>query len=278
MTWHAQAGQIVLAGGEAKMFRDIILYMCDMIMEAEDDQASCFEGAQVFDRMTRTEQLACLEVVSQYLFHETEACLELSAWSEATLASILHEIRTFIHLEIEEEQGYEYRQTIMGLLDAEKEIEDFDDPEEWEAMLEAYEARFLWDMDYEDDDITDLAPEEASRIRQKLGIEDSYFTALAPDLDKLVGIVPGAKRVWMAIDGKKTIQMTMTLTCAVPTSLAIESVTDDLVAVRGVFPQIMFRQLDPQGNITEASDGMCEFFLHDATEEYSIEDVPEAEL
>ncbi|QDV73740.1 hypothetical protein K2D_20060 [Planctomycetes bacterium K2D] len=53
MTWHAQSGKLVLSGNEAKLYREAILFMCDLSVGAADDEESCFEGATVFDRMSR---------------------------------------------------------------------------------------------------------------------------------------------------------------------------------------------------------------------------------
>ena len=76
MTWHAQDGEMVLHGKESHIFRETILYMCDMITAERSDEDSTFGGATVFDRMTRSQQLASLEIVSGYLFHATGECLD----------------------------------------------------------------------------------------------------------------------------------------------------------------------------------------------------------
>jgi len=100
MTWHAQAGQLVLSGAEARLFREAVLLMSDDIASVDSDEESFFDGASLFDRLTRSQQLASLEVVAHHLFHETPACLPLTAWSEATLASLLAEIRRMVQAEI----------------------------------------------------------------------------------------------------------------------------------------------------------------------------------
>ena len=172
MTWHAQDGQIVLSGKEADIFREAILYMCDMVSNESTDEGSTFGGATVFDRMTRTQQLASLEIVSRYLFHATDECLPLTAWSEATLASILHEIRASVHLEMDEGGDDKLRKTIRELLDDELESFDLDDASEWDSAMDGYEDRFLWDLDFEDDALADLSPEHAKHIRDIMTISD----------------------------------------------------------------------------------------------------------
>ena len=218
MTWHAQGGQIVLSGKEPDIFREAILFMCDMVSHESTHEGSTFGGATAFDRMTRTQQLASLEIVSRYLFHATDECLPLTAWSEATLASILHEIRSSVHLEMEEGGDDKLRKTIRELLDDELESFDLDDVSEWDSVLDAYEDRFLWDLDFEDDALADLSPEHAKHIRDIMTISDDYYSSIPPDLESEQDLRQGTKRVWMEIDGKKEIKMTATLTIEVPAS------------------------------------------------------------
>ncbi|TWU20327.1 hypothetical protein [Bythopirellula polymerisocia] len=203
MTWHAQAGEIVLRGKEADIFRDAILSMCDLIATESRDEESAFGGARVFDHMTRTQQLASLGEVTRYLFHATEECLPLTAWSEATLASILHEIRTSVHLEIEKGGDDKLRQTIREMFEEEWEPIDWNDVCEWDYVLDAYESRFLWDTDFEDDSLSDLPPEQAKLVRELLGITDDYYASISPDLESEWELLHGTKRVWMEIDGTK---------------------------------------------------------------------------
>ena len=201
MTWHAQAGDLVLLGDEARLFRDAILLLCDEISEAIDDEDSIYGGARVFNQMTRTQQLASLELVTKSLFHETEDCLELNAWNEATLATILSEIRTLLHLEIDEGNEDEIRRVIFRLTECDVSRDDWNDWSEWDSILDEYEDRFLWDNDFEDTEITDMPPDCADSVRQMMGIADEYYATVPPDLDDDREIVDAVKRIWMCIDG-----------------------------------------------------------------------------
>ena len=59
---------------------------------------------------------------------------------------------------------------------------DCEDFSEWEWMLEALENYVLWDADYAMDYLfMDLDAETSRRRRQKLGINDNYYAAIAPD-------------------------------------------------------------------------------------------------
>ncbi|MCA9259164.1 MAG: hypothetical protein KDA61_08190, partial [Planctomycetales bacterium] len=243
MTWHAQDGQIVLAGGESDLLRDAVLCMCDAILSASDDEESFFEGAKVFDDMSRSQQLASLEVVARYLFHPTPACLPLTAWSEATLASVLREVRSLVQMEIDEGEKEDCRRVLAEALEIQGEIENFNDSDEWDCLLDAYDDRFLWDNDFEDDEATDLPPEFALQSRRIMGIGDDYYASIPPDLPAAVGLEQAAKRVWIAIDGKKTFKLSATLTCELPASLSVETIDDDLKVLRRVLPRLDLLQV-----------------------------------
>ena len=271
MTWHAQAGKLVLAGDERKLFREAVLRMSDYIVTVGDDEDSFFDGASLFDRMSRAQQLASLEVVSRYLFHETPECLPLTAWSEATLASVLHEVRSLVHVEVDEGEKGEWRRVIVGVLDFGDEVENFDDAQEWSSVLDAYEERFLWDSDFEGDDVTDLPPEHAQHVLDAMRIPNEYYSAIPPDLPASDNLDRAAKRLWMTVDGKKTFRLTATLTCELPASLEVESVDEDLVALHGVVPQLELMRVDAQGNFVEATQELFEFFFDGGVVEYSID-------
>jgi hypothetical protein len=202
MTWHAQDGDLVLQrGDEAGLFNYVIQYFCDMIPSAADDADSTFGGARLFDQMTRTQQLASLELVTKYLFLKTEDCLELNAWSEATLASILAQMRILLQVEVEDGDRDDLRRVISRLTECDVSRDDWNDWSEWDTIFDIYEDRFLWDNDFEDTGITDLPPEHADAVRQMMGIADDYYTAIPPDLNGDHEIVDAVKRIEMCIDG-----------------------------------------------------------------------------
>ncbi len=203
MTWHAQDGDLVLLGDEARLFRDAILYLCDEISEAIDDEDSFYGGARVFDQMTRTQQIASLELVTKSLFHETEDCLELNAWNEATLAAILAQIHTLLQLELDEGDKDEIRCVLSRLTECEVSRDDWNDWSEWDNIFDGYEDRFLWDSDFDDTDITDLPPDRANLVRQMMGIADEYYASVPPDLDDDREIVFAVKRIGMCVDGSE---------------------------------------------------------------------------
>jgi hypothetical protein len=247
--------------------------MGDLIAGAVSDDESTFGGAAVFDAMTRSQQLASLETVSQNLFHRTEKCLELTAWSEATLASILNEVRTFVLTETDESETSECRDTVAAALGGDAEIDDYDSTEEWESVLEAYEDRFLWDLDYEDNVVGDLPPEHASMIRNLMAISDDYYSAVPPDLKYEEDVRHSYRRLLMAIDGRKTIRMTATLTCEVPASFRIQNSEQAGQTLDEFFPAIILMRHAGGGDASQVSDEQEAFFLDGSEFDHTIEEL-----
>lgn len=274
MTWHAPEGEIKLQGKEAAIFRDSILTMCDTICGEDNDEECTFGGAKVFDRLTRTQKLASLEKVSHYLFHATSECLELSAWSEATLASILQQIRILVHLELDAGESNYFRKFLSEHLEYEIESSDWNDITEWESALDAYESRFLWDMDFENETISDLPPEHAKYQRRTFGIDDNYFSSISPDLETEWDIRYAKKRIRMEIDGRKKLRMTVTLTVDVPASLSIETDDEGMQTAHGCFPSVILMRDLGDGNADEANDKFYDFFMDGSETDHRIEEWP----
>ncbi len=204
MTWHSPFGDLTLKGEEAKLFRDVILDFCRRIAEAGTDQDSAYGGATIFDQMTRTQQLASLEEVARHLFFTTAECAELVAWSEATLAAILFEIRSLLEYEIELSEDDRVRRLLLQLTESEFDNDEhWDNCDEWSFVFDCYQDRFLWDLDFEDTSMLDLPPERAKAIKEGLGILDEYHSTPPPDLDNQCSISEFPDRLRLLIDGKK---------------------------------------------------------------------------
>jgi hypothetical protein len=61
---------------------------------------------------------------------------------------------------------------------------DSDDLEDWDLLLESISAEILWDDDWAMEDLfLDAPPRVSRREKSRMGIEQNYFTAPAPDLD-----------------------------------------------------------------------------------------------
>lgn len=273
MTWHAPEGELTLHGKEAAIFREAILEMCDYILDEDGDEGTVFGGARVFDRMTRSQQLASLEKVAKHLFHATDECLELSAWSEATLASILKQIQINIHLEIDGGEGEEIRRFLDRHLDYDIDPAKWDEHQEWDLNMDAYESRFLWDADFQNDTMSDMSPDRAEHLRKMFGIDDDYFLSVPPDLEAEWDIPRAAKRIWMIIDGKKTVQMTVTLTADVPASLVVGKSEEFGQIIRRCYPSMILMRDLGNGSAEEVDDELFDFFSSDGVFDHHIKEV-----
>ncbi len=74
-------------------------------------------------------------------------------------------------------------------------IDDWEDPEEWEAVLDCYDERFLWDLDYQDEQGLDLPPDQEAATRAMMGVADDYYTSVSPDLRADDTLDIGVKRL-----------------------------------------------------------------------------------
>ena len=271
MTWHAQAGNIVLRNDKGKAFNEAILFLHDEIIESAGDEESKYGHACVFDEMSRSQQLSSLELVTKHLFHDTDQCLPLTAWSEATLAAILGTIKVLLQLEVDAGEKDEYRRLFARVSDTNVSDANWDSHEEWSLVHGAHEDRFLWDSDFDDMKLADMPPEQAAHIRSIMGISDEYYSSVPPDLECDRDIRFVYKRLWCCMAGTKTIKMTATFTVEVPAELEIEEDEEIGQTIHNCFPSIIMMVNQGDGDATQASDSLEEFFLDGCAMDHKIE-------
>lgn len=186
MTWDAQRGPTVLQGEESQIFAEAIAEICNSILLVEDGYNGCFDFAPVlFSRMSTTQQAASLELVTKALFVESETPLELVAWNEATLATILRQIRDSLFFELAdfESQSTRLRSFLNRQTDSELVLDENSlDDDEWEVAWDCYESQFLWDNDFEMEELMDCDPEASREIQAIMGIDSDYQASIPPDL------------------------------------------------------------------------------------------------
>ncbi|XZE52587.1 hypothetical protein SH139x_004289 [Planctomycetaceae bacterium SH139] len=187
-------------------------------LECED---FCFQsGIEVFDCLPLSQKLASLELAGRHLLTDTEDALPLTAVNESVVGVIFENIRQHIETEIDTERCYEAcfgdedsaweedsqdcfpgdrywrrqvlvtcRQTL-GKDPAKQCLAsefdwppvECDDLQRWDVLIELLADRILWDRDYEmAEAFLDDAPENATAKKLMLGIDEDYFTGLAPD-------------------------------------------------------------------------------------------------
>jgi len=200
MTWHTEIGDRCLAGPKARLIREIVNSMADMIAAELDDGGDDdgFDyGIPVFDRLTPAQKLALLEQVLRQLLTPTDKPPELTAMNEGAVAAIYAAGGQMVVSEIEmesdlEEMGscdaQEWRKLVLDVARAgecpstELPAASCRDESEWKCLLDSITMRVLWDDDCMGAEaVLDATPDSAHRYRQTLGIEQDYFIAVAPD-------------------------------------------------------------------------------------------------
>ena len=195
----------------------LITYVDDDACEDESVASECYSGISLFDDLTPSQRIALLHDVTSHLLMPTDAPLPLSAHAEAAVAAIFVEIRDQVAIEIDlfpsrenpetSEEDMTWRQLVLaahecvfrsehgpddgfdfdfGPFPDEIELppEDCDDIRQWEWLIESLTDAILWDRDYEmADSFLDVDPGVSRQRRRLLGIDDDYFTRVAPDPD-----------------------------------------------------------------------------------------------
>ncbi len=205
--WHTSRGDRTLDGHEAVLVSDAIEVMVASLLvhideDFEDSAPDCESGVAIYDLCTPAQRIGLLHEVAKFLLTETEEVLPLSALTDATVAAIFVEIRDQIAIEIEfatsdqqdgrskwrenvlaahgwvfSNPGDEARETTGQPYDALS-----DDLRAWEGIVDELADSILWDRDFEmADGFLDIDPGVSRQRRRLLGIDDEYFTCVAPD-------------------------------------------------------------------------------------------------
>ena len=215
--WHTSRGDRTLYGSEAKLVAQAIDTMIDaLLMHVDDDLEAdgsrvCQSGIAVFDALSPSQRIGLLYDVTRHLLTETESTLPLSATTEAAVAAIFIEIRDQVAIEIDlfpdglpeqtswgDDDDLTWRQLVLAackdvvggngdeVAGFEPELE-FPDPhcpdmESWEDLVDWLAEAVLWDRDFEmAETFLDVDPGISRQRRRLLGIEEDYFTQVAPD-------------------------------------------------------------------------------------------------
>jgi hypothetical protein len=219
--WRTSGGERVLKGAEWELFREGLRGLWDRVEESFDDDEPWPTGVEVFDRLTSPSKLVMLALVGKALCDEDQPSPPLSALTEGTFAAVYGVLSEEIDFEIEaaregseaREQPLLLRTRILAAIretdpwceqptaDTEQaadhepapvlpEVES-DDAEEWVDLLDILKFRVLWDEDFDDEAaFVDAAPRFNTELKEHMGIDDGYFSVIAPDPKnaELVGI------------------------------------------------------------------------------------------
>ena len=209
--WHTSRGDRTLVGAEGLLVGHAIETMIDNLLmhydEDIDDESAfqCESGIAAFDSLSTSQRLALLYDIARHLLTPTESALPLSATAEAAVAAIFVEIRDQVAIEIgllrdgepPEDQDAVWRTLVLSAhrsVFGEACAPDLDDGtirrpsvdsrdmHAWEDIIEHLTDAVLWDRDFEmADSFLDVDPGVSQQRRRLLGIDDEYFTRVAPD-------------------------------------------------------------------------------------------------
>lgn len=194
MTWRTPFGNRFLVGVEAELIRESLGYVVDIAKTqygGHIDRTDC--GARLFDDLTGSQKLAILELVGRALLRKTASIPPLNAVNEAAVAALYQAIRDGIESEITDgkymDDSTYWRRTVRAAFfecfpddDGDVPHPDGTDRSEWHVILEMLTDRVLWDEDFTDAPrFLDATPERAEMLKELLGINEDYFTAVADD-------------------------------------------------------------------------------------------------
>jgi hypothetical protein len=184
--WHTPSGDRILTGAEAELFRAGLASILSGLEEGQwGDKLEL--GITTFDELTYEQKLAMLERVGSALLGAHVPRPKLTAVAEATAAAVYYSILNEIEFEITERLGHQLR----GLVRlACRQMESHDDLpaqrstdfERWEDAVQSLMDCVLWDTDWAAELVPlDMKPNEARLMKELAGIDDDYYTAVAPE-------------------------------------------------------------------------------------------------
>lgn len=219
--WHTSRGDRTLKGAESELIGAAIDSMVDeLLIHLDDcfDEELPFRGHYglvAYDSLTISQRIGLLHDVARHLLTETPTVFPLSASAEAAVAALFIEIHDSVTIEIDfsidadaedREHLQQWRRLVMRAAQATLvDVADSDtnergytdvglassfeipepscaDKSRWSDLIDLLADAILWDRDFElADSFLDADPGESSHRRRLLGIEDDYFTRVAPD-------------------------------------------------------------------------------------------------
>jgi hypothetical protein len=188
--WWTPDGERILRGREARLFREALGVLADLVRDDEKGDL-CQFGISAFDSLQRSQKLAVMAEVGTALLREEGPAPTLTAVREATVAAVYELAGDMVQLEIDDPQAAGGRPTWRELvLDAcrERRVDDklpsrdCADLEEWDLLIQCLADNVLWDDDWKDvEGHLDADPETSRAAKKALGIDGDYYVDVPPD-------------------------------------------------------------------------------------------------
>lgn len=199
--WHAPEGKTTFTGPLACVLAYGIWTMTSALEAYLDDGEDDYElGHLAFDRLTDEQKIWSLHQVAFGLLDRKTEIIPLTAYLEATIASILRQVEEDIDGEIQgaamepDKDHFGLRSAVLAayelaggnspenLFDDEKPLTvDCSDIDKWIMAMELLESSVLWDADYDLDIFDDMPPEQGESIKDEAGISDDYYASVPDD-------------------------------------------------------------------------------------------------
>ena len=186
--WWTPDGERILQGAEARLFREGLAVLVDMVRE--DYEGYQEFGTPPFDNLQPNQKLAVLAEVSSALLQEGRPMPRLTAVREATVAAVYEAIMIWVEMEIDQSaEGLAsptWRELILAAC-RERGIEELLDPAseeigEWELLVACLSDAVLWDEDWRNSEsLLDADPKAGEAVKKLLGIDEDYYVAVPPD-------------------------------------------------------------------------------------------------
>ena len=181
--YQTPSGERVLLGAERFLFESTLGMMVDLLGDGDFDF-----GVPAFDQLQRGQRLFALYQAASALLHAELPAPKLTAYLDATVATVFQFLIDQIEQEISDPNSYDdpniWRETTLLAACERCPIEDLplldcDDLSEWETVVELLESAVLWDRDFEMQFVLDADPNDGEELKDELGIEGDFYTAVA---------------------------------------------------------------------------------------------------
>ena len=200
--WHTSEQVKTFAGA----FSLVLAYGLDDMLEHleycyEVDEDDHRFGHKAFAYLTLEQKVWTVHKVAFGLLDRKIPIVPLTAYSEATVATIFRRLEDLVTIEIdkvivdkdESDLCYVVRRAILAVHEeAGRNSPDFIDDDEplktecvdidkWKVAIECIEECILWDNDYDRCTFGDGHPDLDAKMREIFGIDDDYFSAIPDD-------------------------------------------------------------------------------------------------
>ncbi len=180
--WRTSQGNRCLKDGEATAFKAALGGLVEDLAEWGEEHQT---GVGPFDVLSYGQRIAVLEDLAAALFDPAVPMPSHTAANEAAVFVVFQQLKGLIEVELDDPDGTGVRMMVRtaclecGL---ETPSEQEDDPEAWDAAVDALSDQVLWDHDFADgDDFLDVPPDD-DVDRKMLGITAEYYSAVPREL------------------------------------------------------------------------------------------------